>query len=226
MRNFLELPGTRTSPRPRVFRPGLEFLEDRLTPAAIVNTDFSVNNPADPQFGWTIAGSGSVVNNQGVLDENSSVLTEFSQGFSFPANATLLRFTLVRSSLQANSANNPPDAFEAALLDGSQSSLVGVAQGLSNTDAFLNSQQTGEVFFGPQVQVPGVSTSGQVANLTFPLIITVDVSGVAAGTQATLFYDLLGFAPATSSVLMDDVQLLEGRQPPLLTAVLDPDSHA
>src|SRR5205807_2696328 len=32
------------------------------------------------------------------------------------------------------------------------------------------------------------------------LTVTVDLGGIAAGTEATLYFDLLGFGPATSSI--------------------------
>ena len=45
--------------------------------------------------------------------------------------------------------DNPPDAFEVALLDAAtMDPLLGPAAGLTGTDAFLNLQATGEVYFG------------------------------------------------------------------------------
>src|SRR5262249_40666523 len=44
-----------------------------------------------------------------------------------------------------------------------------------------------------------------VASLTFPVNVSVDLSSVPANTQATLFFDLIGFSPAASSVEISDV---------------------
>ena len=100
--------------------------------------------------------------------------------------------------------------------------LVGPPTGLSNTDSFLNIQQTGEVFYAPQVGVPGAGASGAVAALGYPELVTVDVSQVPANTQATLFFDLVGVAPASSSVRITNVALVSGAVAPPVSFVLDP----
>src|SRR6476620_9794360 len=115
-------------------------------------------------------------------------------------------------------AGGPPDAFEVALLDANtMGSLVGTAAGLSNTDALLNVQANGDVFFGPQATVSGASVSGQKLTGSFPLTVTVGLGGVAPGTMATLYFDLLGFGVTDSSVQLDDVVLTAaaGNQPPV-----------
>jgi hypothetical protein len=38
-----------------------------------------------------------------------------------------------------------------------------------------------------------VNTSGRLATLTGPRTVNVDLTGIAAGTTATLYFDLLGF---------------------------------
>ena len=190
-----------------LFFPGAALHGGLLAPPhdGSVNGDFSISDPTNSNFGWTVRGSSSVTAGQALLVENASLFTRFSQTFTVPANATALRFTITSATFAENGPN-PTDAFEVALLDANTMvSLVGVAQGLSDTDALLNIQQTGEVFFGSDVTVPGLSASGQVASLLFPLIVTVDLRGVTAGTQATLFFYLLGFGPTGSSVTLDDV---------------------
>ncbi len=207
--------------RPRL-RPTLDQLEDRLAPAGIINGDFSIADPNDPGFGFTIRGNGSVVGGVAVLNEGTVVQTGFTQTFTVPPNTTQLRFTIVMSDLVDNGASSPPDAFEVALLDATtMTPLVGPPTGLGNTDAFLNIQQSGEVFFAPEVTIPGAGTSGQVAMPNYPLVVTVDLSGVAAGTSAVLSFDLIGFTPASSSVRIDDVEALQGPAPPPVSFYLD-----
>lgn len=204
-------------------RAVLEFLEDRLAPAGLVNGDFAISNPADPNYGWTTKGNASIANGQGILNEGTTVQTEFSQSFTIPQGTTALQFTIVANGLASNGNNSPPDAFEAALLNATNNQpLIGPATGLANSDAFLNIQQTGEVFFAPQVTVPGASTSGAVASLAYPELVTVDLSSLPANTQATLYFDLIGFSPASSSVRITDVTTLQGASPPPLTLALDP----
>ncbi len=127
----------------------------------------------------------------------------------------MLRFTIVASDLVNNGQSNPPDAFEAALLNATTlDPLVGPPTGLTKTDSFLNIQQTGQVFYAPQVTVAGAGASGSVATLAFPTVVSVDVSSVPANTQATLFFDLIGFSPAASSVQVAYVAALQSVSTP------------
>src|SRR5262249_2979427 len=100
-------------------------------------------------------------------------------------------------------------AFEAALLDSATlAPLVDTARGLSFTDAFLNIQPDGQIFFGPGVTISGVTTSGQIVPLDQPLVVTVDLTGIPANAAGTLGYDLLGFGAVESSVTVVGVHLL------------------
>ena len=107
-------PSQTSAPRRRRHRPVLKALEDRLAPAGVVNGDFAVSNPADPNYGWTTRGNASIANGEGLLDEGTTVQTEFSQTFTIPTGTTTLGFTIVTANLVSNGAANPPDAFEAA----------------------------------------------------------------------------------------------------------------
>ncbi|MFI5453883.1 MAG: Ig-like domain-containing protein [Isosphaerales bacterium] len=206
--------------RRRVF---LEQLEDRVVPSGIVNGDFSISNPSDPNYGWTTRGNATIANGEGILNEGTIVQTEFSQSFTIAPGTTTLQFTIVASSLVTNGISNPPDAFEAALLNTQTNQpLVGPPTGLANTDSFLNIQQTGEVFYAPQVTVPGAGASGSVATLQYPEIVTVDLSSVPANTQATLYFDLIGFSPASSSVRVTSVSTPQGPTTPPVSFSLDP----
>jgi len=132
-----------------------------------------------------------------------------------------LTFTLKSVDLQS-SPLDPPDALEIALLRAAdKTSLVGTNQGLSQSDGFLNLNADREVFFGAQTSVSGVTTSGSEVTLQFPLTIEVDVSAVAAGTQAILFVELLGAGPLGATVTIDDV-MLRGDIAPSLSLVIDP----
>ena len=201
----------------------LERLEDRLVPSGLLNGDFSISNPSDPNYGWTTKGNATIANGEGILNEGTTVQTEFSQSFTIAPGTTTLQFSILASDLVANGALSPPDAFEAALLNTqTDQPLVGPATGLSNTDAFLNIQQTGEVYYAPGVTVPGAGASGSVASLSYPEQINVDLSSVPANTQATLFFDLIGFSPATSVVRVTSVSVNQGPAPPPVSFILDP----
>lgn len=201
----------------------LERLENRIALSGLVNGNFAISDPTDPNFGWTEQGNASVANGQGILDEGTTIETQFSQSFMIPSGTTTLQFTIVASDLVANGPESPPDAFEAALLNTETNQpLVGPPTGLSNTDAFLNIQQTGQVYYAPQVTVPGAGASGSVSSPTFPEHVSVDVSSVPANTQATLYFDLIGFSPASSVVRVTDVEVNQGPTPPTVSFTLDP----
>ncbi len=204
-------------------RIGLERLEERIAPAGLLNGDFSITDPTNPDYGWTTQGNASIANGEGILDEGTTIQTEFSQTFTIPQGTTALQFTIVGSDLVSNGQSSPPDAFEAALLNAQTNQpLIGPPTGLSSTDAFLNIQQTGQVYYAPQVTVPGAGASGSVASLGYPELVTVDLSSVPASTQATVYFDLIGFSPATSSVRVTDVTTLQGAAPPPVSFGLDP----
>jgi hypothetical protein len=201
----------------------VEVLETRLAPAGIVNGDFAISNPSDPNYGWTTQGGATIANGQGILNEGTTTQTQLSQSFTIPAGTTTLQFTIVASNLVSNGSNSPPDAFEAALLNASTNQpLVGPPTGLSNTDAFLNIQETGQVFYAPQVTVPGAGASGATATLSYPELVTVDLSSVPANTQATIYFNLIGFAPANSTVRITDVTTSAGPSAPPVSFALDP----
>ncbi|HYU32388.1 MAG TPA: putative Ig domain-containing protein [Thermoanaerobaculia bacterium] len=179
----------------------------------LTNPAFLVTDPTAPQFGWETRGAVSVQEGSAVLQEDDRVLTRLAQTFTVPEGAKTLRFTIVGANLTARDPLQPPDAFEVALLDASTlASLVGTAAGLSNTDSFLNLQPNGEVYAAPKVALPGTP-------LRFPLTVEVDLRGLAAGTRATLSFDLLGFSPTGSSVAIDNVFVMrEGASAPVVAA--------
>ncbi len=91
---------------------------------------------------------------------NLTDATRFNSGvwrsFVIPAGVDVFQFTITQDELAGNGLLAPGDAFEVALLNtNTMQSLVGTASGLTQTDAFLNIQQTGQVFFGPHVTVSG-----------------------------------------------------------------------
>ena len=171
-------------------------------PVGILNPNFSISNPNDTQFGWTTQGAATVSNGIATFGENSPNNARFSQTFLIPNNATTLQFTILNANLGATSLT-PPDAFEVALLNANTlTPLVGTSSGLNNTDAFLNLQKNGQIYLSPQVSLnsPNLSNS--------PITVSVDLTGIAAGTAATLYFDLLGFGQREASVSIDNVLLL------------------
>ena len=189
---------------------------------AITNGDFSISNPTTDNFGWNTRGANSIESGQAILTEDSPFLSNFTQTFTVPEDANNLQFTLVEIGLGSENASSappassaspafptPPDSFEVALLDPlTLTPLVNTDIGLTETDALLNIQNDGTTYFSNNVRIGGVNT-GEIIDFTQSRTISIDISHLAAGTEATLYFDLLGFGAVDSHVVIDDVKLTE-----------------
>ena len=144
---------------------------------------------------------------------------DFSQTFTIPEDANNLQFTLVDVDLSnppllpgeglGERSINPPDSFEVALLDPlTLTPLVNTDIGLTETDALLNIQNDGTTYFSNNVRIGGLST-GEIINFTQSRTVTIDISHLAVGTEATIYFDLLGFGAVDSRIVIDDVKLTE-----------------
>ncbi|MEH2245265.1 hypothetical protein [Nostoc sp.] len=87
--------------------------------------------------------------------------------------------------------------------------LVGTSIGLTQTDSLLNLQQSGNAYFSNNVKIAGANTSGDFIALNTPRTVKIDISNIAPGTLATLYFDLLGFGAKDGKVIIDNVMLLD-----------------
>jgi RHS repeat-associated protein len=175
---------------------------DSLRTSPIVNGAFDQG-----LSGWTIQSIGhssaqrtgqvSGLNGFATLVENESFLTSLQQTFTIPANAESLSFDVRSLSLPlslTSSSAGIPDAFEVSLLSSSGESLVATHQAVASS------------FFNIAAGEAARLADGVLWNGT---TVTLDVSGLAAGTTGTLVFDLVGHPPETvSSVIIDNVVLL------------------
>ncbi|WP_334850671.1 PKD domain-containing protein [Nostoc sp.] len=169
----------------------------------ILNGDF------DTQADWTTRGAANILNSQAILTEDSPFNSNFTQTFIIPENAKYLQFTILDTHLGTNEFA-PNDAFEVALLDArTLTPLVGTSIGLTQTDSLLNLQQTGNTYFSNNVKIAGANTSGDKITLNTPRTVKIDISNIAPGTLATLYFDLLGFGAKDGKVIVDNVMLLD-----------------
>ncbi|MGC8990482.1 MAG: hypothetical protein ACP5MD_10195, partial [Verrucomicrobiia bacterium] len=190
-------------------------------PLGIVNGKFGVNDPEKPEFGWHAFGAAAVANGQGKLTESASLmLSDFVQTFVLPEETRALRFTIASLTLSAN-GSAPADAFEVALLrSDTLAPATGRIPGWPGTDALLNIQADGTVRFadGVTVRIGGaqIQHSGDKSPVNQPAEVTVDLSGLGAGTPLSLFIDLIAFGVQESAVAVDNVLLVQ-RPPTVLT---------
>ena len=172
---------------------------------AIANGDFSISDTTTERFAWDTRGASGIEDSQAVLTEDSPFLSNFTQTFTVPEEAKTIQFKLIGAELGASELF-PPDAFEVALLDANTNESLTAVSDLSNTDSLLNIQNDGTAYFSDRVRIGG-ATSGEIIGLDRPRTVTVDISDLTPGTEATLYFDLLGFGDADSRVVIDDVRL-------------------
>ena len=172
---------------------------------AINNGDFENSDTTTDSFTWDTRGASGIENGQAVLTEDSPFLSNFTQTFTVPEDAKTIQFKLIDTQLGASELA-PPDAFEVALLDANTNESLVTDSGLTETDSLLNIQNDGTAYFSDQVRIGG-ATSGDIIGLDRSRTVTVDISDLTPGTEATLYFDLLGFGDVDSRVVIDDVRL-------------------
>jgi large repetitive protein len=183
---------------------------------AIANGDFSIADTTSNTFAWNTRGDSNIENAQAVLTEDSPFQSNFSQTFTVPEAAKTIQFKLIETELGASDLA-PPDALEVALLDADTQESLTSETGLTETDSLLNIQPDGTAHFSEQVRIGG-ATSGDVINLDKSRTVTIDISDLTPGTEATLYFDLLGFGDVDSRVVIDDVRLSDQNLlPPVAT---------
>ncbi len=167
------------------------------TPIGIQNGDFSLG-----LLGWTLDESGGsttpgtveVVNEEAVFSEGDSFLVSLRQTFIVPPNTIELTFDFRDVPGFDQTDVFIPDAFEASLLDASFHSVVPTWDTLATS--FFNMQETGAI-----LQASGVTLNGT--------IVSVDVSSLAAGSEVSIFFDLIGGdGDLATSVTLDSVALV------------------
>ena len=166
------------------------------------------NGTFDTQDIWSTRGAANIIEGQAVLTEESRLNSSFTQDFIIPDEAKYLQFTILDADLD-NSNTAPGDAFEVALLNTNTfTPLAGITSEFTQTDALLNIQHDGNTYFSDKVKLSGALTSGSSINLNSPRTVTVDIRDIAPNTEATLYFDLLGFGSKESRVVIDNVRIL------------------
>ena len=166
------------------------------------------NGTFDTQDNWSTRGAANIIDGLAVLTEESRLNSNFTQDFIIPDEAKYLQFTILDADLD-NSNLAPGDAFEVALLNtNSFTPLAGITSEFTQTDALLNIQHDGDSYFSDKVKLSGAPSSGSSINLNSPRTVTVDIRDIAPNTEATLYFDLLGFGSKQSKVVIDNVRIL------------------
>ena len=126
------------------------------------------------------------------LVENESFLVSINQSIVIPVAPEDLKVDLLSVGLE-DPNGGIPDAFEISILDQNGNSLVPTFQ--SNATSFFNINPSNIVSTAAGVTFDGTT-------------VTLDISGIPAGTQATVYFDLIGNGPGNgSTVTIDDVRV-------------------
>jgi hypothetical protein len=167
----------------------------------ITNGDFTTSTT------WNTAGATNIINGTATLTEQSQKLSELTQAFIIPTGAKTLQFTIVDNHLiPGDTTKTANDAFEVALLDTNTfNPLAGTSIGLNHTDSLLNIQANGTIFHSDKVTITALGNNTS--------IVTIDLTQITPTTQATLYFNLLGFGARTSTITIDDVKLFTDTQP-------------
>jgi Bacterial Ig domain len=167
----------------------------------ITNGDFTTPTT------WNTAGATNIINGTATLTEQSQKLSELTQAFIIPTGAKTLQFTIKDNHLvTGDTTKTANDAFEVALLDtNTYNPLAGTSIGLTNTDSLLNIQANGTIHKSEKVTITALTNNSS--------IVTIDLTQITPTTQATLYFNLLGFGARTSTVTIDDVKLFTDTQP-------------
>jgi Bacterial Ig domain len=167
----------------------------------ITNGDFTTPTT------WNTAGATNIINGSATLTEQSQKLSELTQAFIIPTGAKTLQFTIKDNHLvTGDTTKTANDAFEVALLDTNTfTPLAGTSIGLTNTDSLLNIQADGTIHKSDKVTITALGNNSS--------IVTIDLTQITPSTQATLYFNLLGFGARTSTVTIDDVKLFTDTQP-------------
>src|SRR5262249_43999279 len=120
--------------------------------------------------------------------EGDSLLTTLRQTFVVPPSPQQISFDIVSLGLE-DPQGGVPDAFEVSLLDAAGNSLVPTFR--PQATSFLNPNPGAAVR-----RASGVTFDGRH--------VTLDLTGLTPGTQATLTFDLVGNPPGTTSVAAVD----------------------
>ena len=166
-------------------------------PPVIANGDFSFGQSAwnvevTGQQSQSLAGRVIAQGGAVQLVENGSFLVSINQDFAVPQNPDKIEIDVLSIRLDSP-AGGIPDEFEMSILDAAGNSLVPVFR--PDATSFFN------VNPGNQISLAsGVTFDGQT--------VTVDISAVPAGTNATLYLDLVGNDPGRgSTVTLDNVRV-------------------
>ncbi len=171
-------------------------VEQNVTPV-LINGSFgrglsAWNTEITGQPTQFVAGSVNAQNGFVQLIENQSFLVSINQSFIVPAAPEKIEVDILSLGLE-DPAGGIPDAFEISILDADGNALVPTFR--PNATSFFNVNPGNAVSLAPGVTFDGTTVS-------------VDISGIPAGTAATIFFDLVGNGPGNrSTVAFDNVRV-------------------
>src|SRR5262249_34357415 len=158
--------------------------------------------------GGSPTGKGSVTAGSAILREGDSFLVGLQRSFTVPENPAPLVFHYTDLNFDTSDAGSIKDAFEASLVDAQGHNLVHPYN--SSRDAFFNVTENAGLALGPEA----VQTGDAIKT------VTVDLSAVLPGTQATVSFRLVNNDHDTqTSVHILDVLVPGNNRPPEVNGI-------
>gem|GEM_PF-3421131 len=169
---------------------------------------FQVTGTVAVDDAWTARGSASMASNGvATIAEDAVLQSRLVRGFQVPVGAHALSFRVVDADFDVP-GNGPNDAFEVALLDPTTGKSLLGGIGLTRTDALLNIQADGTMYRAAGVTLSGLSGSVFPRDVTNPIVVTIDLTGIDVADGISLYFDLLGFGDLGSRIVIDDVHFV------------------
>jgi hypothetical protein len=171
-----------------------------------------------PTGPWQTRGDSRIDDGVITLAEDGQLMPRAAQTLTLSGTGLSLSFTISGFDLHAE-ALQPPDAFELLLVDAATGEPI-LDPALDDGDALLNLQPDGQAHAGDGVSVRSIGAGG--------LSVTVDLTGLAGGTELDLAFELLSFGAVDSRVTISDVELApaDAGDPPAVELITINDGDA
>jgi RHS repeat-associated protein len=162
--------------------------------------------------GGTEAGRGSVTAGSAILTEGDSFLVSLERSFVVPENPSPLVFRYTELNFDTSDPDSINDAFEASVVGDDGRTLVQTFA--SGRDAFFNVSEDVGLALGP-----GATQEGDAVKT-----VSLDMTGVTAGTMATVRFRLVNNDQDTETSVHILEVLVPGDEPPTVSLALENDT--
>ncbi len=185
--------------------------EDEIVAGPLHNGNFETDDPAAAEFAWTRRGTVTIADGSATLEEDLQYFSGLSQIFLLPEDTQQLRFQI--QSLEFG----PQDDF--ARTGRVRSFPAGCGYAAADRRLRRVAERHRRAVEHPidgrksisdsSVTVPGAAESGELADLQWPIDVTIQLGDAPRDRPALLLFDLLGFGQVGSRAVIDNVRFVQ-----------------